>query len=252
MNTKSTISPLGLVAVVFAITISPGSVLPAQAPDSVPTVDQILDRYIQALGGKANLEKITSRVAKGECENADWEAKGPFEVFSKAPNKLLTVMSFPDPGVIKKGFNGKVGWEQGPSSRVDELSRETLLQIQREADFYHDLRLKELYPSMRLVGKDKVSARDAYVVEATPSTGLPDKLYFDEETCLLVRSDYQVEHPGGKIVNVILYDDYRDVDGVKIPFSIYLSNLESGFSIKLMDVKHNVSIDDAKFEKPTK
>ncbi len=235
-----------------AAALSCGVFVFAQLARPQTTAEQVVEQYVRALGGQAAVEKITSRVTKGTCENADWEMKGPFESYAKAPNKYLEVMSFSTEDVYEKGFNGTVGWEWNPHSEVRELSGEALRHLQREASFYHDVRLRELYSTMKLLPAEKIGSRDAHVVEAIPLEGFADKLYFDQATGLLIRRDSQIEIPGGRLINVILYDDYRDVDGVMVPYSTYLSNFESGINIKLVEVKHNISVDDSRFEKPAK
>jgi outer membrane lipoprotein-sorting protein len=218
--------------------------------DKMPTVDQIIDKYVQAVGGKAAVEKQNSRVGKGTLELPSFGASGSLELYAKAPNKTLSVINIEGFGLVQQGFSGTVGWSSDPQSGLRELSGSELAAAKLDAEFYRDIKLKELYPKMELKGKEKIASGDAYVIIATPASGSPDTMYFDAQSGLLVRQDGKRESPQG-ILNVqVLFEDYKDVDGVKMPFTIKQNSDAVSFIIKLNEVKHNVAIDDAKFNKP--
>jgi outer membrane lipoprotein-sorting protein len=123
--------------------------------------------------------------------------------------------------------------------------------MRRDAEFYREIKLKELYPRMTLTGSTKVGNRDAYVIEALPADGSAQKMYFDAQTGLLVRRDEEVETPTGAMPLEIYFEDYREVDGVKLPFTLIRSNPSGRTTIKVTEVKDNATIDDAKFMQPT-
>lgn len=218
--------------------------------DKMPTVDQILDKYVQAIGGKAAIEKLNSRVAKGTFEIPAMGMSGPAELFAKAPNKSGFVIELTGFGIFKQVYAGASGWAQDPVSGLRDLSPGELAGAKLDEDFYRDIRLKELYPKMELKGKVKVGERDAYLIEATAESGPTDKLYFDTETGLLVRTDGERETAQGKLLGETFLEDYREVDGIKTPFTLRVNNPVISFTIKLTEVKHNVPVDDAKFAKP--
>lgn len=226
-------------------------VLPAFAQEKAPTVDQILDKYVQAIGGKAAYEKLTSRVEKGNFDIPAMGAGGPIEIYSKAPNKNLVVITIDGFGVVQEGFTGTVAWANDPQSGLREKSGTELADAKRGADFYGPVRMKEHYPKMELKGKEKVGAGEAYVIVATPAGGSPETLYFDTKSGLLVRQDATRETQAGTMNVQALLEDYREVDGVKIPFVIHQNSDAISFVIKLTEIKHNVAIEDAKFNKPT-
>ncbi len=222
----------------------------AQEKAATPTVDQILDKYVQAIGGKAAVEKQTSRVGKGSLELPSFGASGTLEVYAKAPNKTLSVINIEGFGIVQQGYSGTVAWSSDPQSGLRELSGGELAAAKLESEFYRDIKLKELYPKMELKGKEKLASGEAYVIVATPTTGSPDTLYFDAQSGLLVRQDGKRESQQG-ILNVqVLFEDYKEVDGVKIPFTVKQNSDAISFIIKLSEIKHNVAIDDAKFNKP--
>lgn len=218
------------------------------------TVDQLLDRYLQAVGGKAAFEKLTSRVAKGSFVKIQGTTNitGAFESYAKAPNKAASIQEVGN-GKVQQIFDGTVGWIKYVRGGANQISGERLAQVRREFDFYREINLREIYPRMTLIRKDKVGDRETYVIEAVPHDGKPDTIYFDAQTGLLVRRDGVIEGEKGKFYPTEMYfEDYREVDGVKLPFMMRQTfpsyNVTDTF--KFYEIKHNVLIDDAKFKKP--
>jgi zinc protease len=213
-------------------------------PDpSLPTIDQILDKYVQAIGGKAAIQKPTSRVMKGTVDVPEFGAKGTIELYAKSPNKQLTEMASSMLGTWRLGFNGTTAWEE-----EDGEMKDVAVFPKREADFYLPIKMRDLYPRIDLKGKEKIGNREAYILEA-PRAGNPKRWYFDIETGLLLRAE--ARNSKGDLLNREDYDDYRAVDGLQLAFGIHRID-EDGteITIQLTEVKHNVPIDDSKFEKP--
>ena len=219
-------------------------------PAALPTADQILDKYVQAIGGKAAVEKQTSRVSKGSFEIPAVGATGTAEIFEKAPNKNAAIINIPGFGVVQEGFDGKTAWAQDPQSGLREKAGPELAAAKLDGEFYKPVRIKQLYPKLVVKGKDKVGDKDVFVVEATPVESSPETWYFDAQSGLLIRQDSERESPQGKQAVQSFLEDYKDVDGVKLPFSIRQVTPQFTITIKIEDVKTNVPIDDAKFKKP--
>lgn len=235
---------------------------PAAAPidteEARKKADEVLAAYVTALGGRAALEKLTSRTAKGAFEVTGIAMSGPVETYAKAPNLMLLVLHMPGQETFKDGFDGNLGWEQNPDDGITDKAGLEQGSAMRDADFYQPLKLRLQYPNLIFKGPGKVSLgkggggkvdeRDAVVLEA-PRNGRPRFFFFDSHTGLLLRTE---EHDAtGKITDAVEYTDYREVDGVKVPFTIYIVQ-DAHFTIKLTEVKHNVPIDDAVFVKPKK
>jgi hypothetical protein len=222
----------------------------AAKPAATPTVDELLDKYVKALGGKEALEKPTSRVGKGSMELEGMGLGGPVEMYAKAPNKSALYIDLQGVGKIVNVYDGAKGYALSPEG-LNELSGSALAQAQRNADFYEPLNLKKHFAKMEVTGKEKVEAADAYVVVATPATGDPEKLYFAVDSGLLVRIDTDNDTPQGKMSFATYVSDYKEVDGIKIAHT--LRQVSSAFTavIKMSEVKHNITIEDAKFAKPS-
>ena len=220
----------------------------AKQESPLPSAEQILERYVQALGGRAAVERVTSRVWKGSRVGADGVLV-PEGVYAKAPNKLLTVTSYPNQ-VFRTGFDGARGWAWS-NQGARELPAEMQVQLRREAEFYKETRLKDIYSKLAVVGRETVGGREAYVVEAAPADGgSPEKLYFDAETGLLVRKYSEAKTVLGQFPTQTDYEDYREVDGVKLPFAIRWSIPGRTWGRKITEVKQNVPLDDAQFNQP--
>ncbi|MFL6336598.1 MAG: CocE/NonD family hydrolase [Pyrinomonadaceae bacterium] len=238
------------------LTIAPAPAAPAPAvPAGLPTVEQILERYVAAVGGRAAIERLTSRVLKGTYTVPGRNFSAPVTIYAKAPDKLAIVVADPE-HTMMQGFDGKVGWEEefgNPGLR--ELSGVPLAELRRQADFYHALHLRESYPKMTLMGTAKVGDREAYVIEAVPAEGRTARLYFDAQTHLLVRRDLLADPPQEQPIAEALLEDFREVDGVRIPFTRRTFYPLAGEErrvvvITLDDLKHNIPIDDSRFKKP--
>ncbi|HLG16498.1 MAG TPA: hypothetical protein VJH03_18625 [Blastocatellia bacterium] len=246
---------IGLIAAVSAVSQQKpqdsGTKPPETAkPAAMPSVDEVLARYVAAIGGKEAVQKLTSRTAKGTFEIPAMGVSASAEMFAKAPNKSLLVLDIPGFGIIRDGFDGTIGWAEEPQGGLREKTGAELAASKRDNDFYRDIRLKEIYSKMELTGKEKVGDRDAYAVAATAPDGSTEKLYFDVETALMVRADTERETPQGKLPIQAFMEDYKEVDGIKMPFTLRQSTAAFSFTIKLTEVKHNVAIEDSKFAKP--
>src|SRR5262245_23794612 len=165
-----------------------------KAPQSIPTVDQIIDRYVQAIGGEAAIRKVTSRIINMTLVIEGDDVTASFESYGQAPNKRVEIGQFKlGNGIefeISRGFNGAVGWSFNPTNGgFRGLSGNELAAQKRDAEFFWELKLKELYPKMALIGQAPVGDQTAYCIEATPPNGAPIKLYFESQTGLLVRLD---------------------------------------------------------------
>jgi len=215
----------------------------------LPTVDQILDRYVQALGGAQAFQKLKSRVAKGSRIGADGVLV-PEDVYQKAPNKILTVTTYPDVA-FSTGFNGIAGWGSSSKEGQRDLPAPVLAQLKSDSDFYKEIRTRDLYRKLTLTGKSTIGDTEVYVIDASPLSGSPEKLFFDVRTALLVRRYTESETVLGMFPLQTDYEDYREIDGIKQPFLIRWSMPGRSWGRKIVEMKQNVDIDDARFNPPS-
>jgi thiol-disulfide isomerase/thioredoxin len=219
-------------------------------PNPLPTMDELLKTYVNAIGGREAQEKLKSRVIRGRIDLAGAESWGQLEIYGKAPNKSLTVMNIEPMGQIKHGYDGCTAWSAGDTLGLKTLTGPALAHFSTNGDFYRELKLHELYPGLRLMGRMKASDRDFYLVEAFPLVGGAEIMYFDSKSGLLTGRDVTQQTPQGPVRVEMRYSDWRDVDGVKLPFKIIqtMPNLKYVFTVR--EVKHNLPVDDKLFEKP--
>jgi hypothetical protein len=198
----------------------------------LPTVEAIFEKYVEASGGQAAFEKITSRVSTGTVEMSALSMTGKVEFDEQAPNKWSLIIDAPGLGVMQRTFDGRRAWLQDPLQGLINFTGLAFEITKAAAAFNKQSRLKELYPSARLIGKEKLNGKNVLVVQMGFERG-----YFDAEGGLLLRKGNTY------------YDDYREVDGVKLPFKIREDAFSGvGLTYQLTEIKHNVRIDEAKFQ----
>jgi photosynthetic reaction center cytochrome c subunit len=214
---------------------------------SGPTADQLLDKYLQSVGGAAAIEKVTSRVMKGAITFGDRNV--PIEIFSKDPDKRISFTHTPD-GDSVTAFDGHEGWLGVPGRPVREMHGPDIDAASMDADLHFAAHLKGMLSEVRVDGAEKVGDHDAYLVIGQREGKPPLRLYFDEQSGLLLRLVRYGETPLGRMPTQIDYADYREAGGVKIPFRWTLARPNGRFTIQLSEVQENVPVDDAKFAKP--
>ena len=216
-------------------------------PTNLPTASQLIDNYIKALGGSHAIEKIVSRVEKG-ASNFHGQSIS-VEVFTQDPDKQALVRHIPG-GDSVTAFNGHAGWFSMPGRPMRDLHGADLDAAQMDADLHFPLHIKQTFPELHVEYPEKIGDHEAYVLLGMQENQPPVKFYFDEQSGLLARLVRYSESPLGLDPAQIDYADYRDVDGVQIPFRVTLAQPGSSSTIQFEEVRHNVPIDDAKFAKP--
>jgi hypothetical protein len=225
-----------------------GAQTPTAKTDApLPTVEQVLENYVRALGGREALVKVTTRVVKGSRVGADGVLV-PEEIYQKAPDKLLVTTSYPNV-TFRSGFDGARAWARD-SRGADQLNDQFAEALKREAEFYNGVRLRELYPKMTVIGREMIGGRETYVISASASDGGVEKFYFDAQTGLLIRRYVEFKTALGWTPVQVDYEDYREVDGVKLPFQLRWSNPRYSWGRKVDRILHNVPIEDEKFTPP--
>ncbi|HEY8189016.1 MAG TPA: S41 family peptidase [Pyrinomonadaceae bacterium] len=210
----------------MAVTGDPTIVVPG-----MPSVGSILDRYLEASGGKKAFEKIISRKSIGTVEITALGMTGTAELYEQAPDRSSLIIVAPGLGTIQRTFDGDRAWLQDPLQGFIRFTGLGYEIAKASSVFDKQTKLKEMYPSALLIGKEKLNGRDTYVVRM----GF-EKWYFDVESGLLLRKGNTY------------YEDYREVDGIKLPFKMR-DEIFSGVGLiyQLTEIQHNVKIDEAKF-----
>lgn len=232
----------------------PNDIEIAQQPDpAAPTAEQILDKYIQAMGGAQRLAGLTSFTATGTYSGYDTDfAKLPAEVYAKAPG-LRTTVIHPPIGQGTTVYDGHNGWVAEANSLLPlitltggELDAATL-----EAELAFPAKIKQYLTGWRGgFPPTTVDDHTVLVVQGTAPAGSRVKLFFDKDSGLLVRMVMFTNTVIGLNPREIDYSDYRDVAGLKMPFKWTAVWTDGRSEFEMNDIKPNVAIDAAKFSKP--
>ena len=255
---------------------------PSLEPDDVitqlpglPSAESILDKYIQAVGGALRLAGLTSIDAKGTSVGfGGFGGGGDVEIVAKAPDKRATIILFKAEtgrGDQIRSYDGRTGWVRTPLNVLGEfqLIGSDLDGARFDAQLSFPGQIKQILTNLKtgpatsindLQAPDSQSSlqkdvklggtHSVEVVQGIGPRGLLVTLYFDQQTSLLVRELRYGNGPIGRVPTQIDYADYRDVNGIKLPFRITYAWLDGRDSIVLNEIKTNVPVDEAKFGRP--
>jgi zinc protease len=216
---------------------------------ATPSVDQILDRHVQAIGGTTAWKRLTTRVSIGTIDVPDMHISGTVEFHEKAPNRLLRVIIL-NGASFRQGFDGTNAWTDDPQDGLRAQAGAELEDTRLDSDFYHPLDLRKLYSKFAVMATEKIGDHDTYVVEASREGNEPDKMYFDVKTGLAIRLVSRRHTSSGVSAYQEDLEDYREVDGIKLPFVVHQSIAQPSFTITFTEVRHNVELDDSEFQMP--
>ena len=250
---------LAAIAVLFLAYVTPASPQSNPAPKSapskdsvLPTVDELVERCAKGSGGKEAWAKLSTLVLTGTMEIPSVGMTGKVELVAKAPNKSFHIFSLADGKFVQKqGFDGRVGWKSDPQAGLKRLEGTELEDARLEGIFDTDVRLKEVYPDMKVTGRAKVGDRDAYTVLTHRPGGKAVTFYFDAQTGLRIAEDSEGPDENGKVEKTkVVNEDFRAVGGIQIPFRIRITSPSVSLVINVQEVKHNVPVEDAIFAMP--
>jgi hypothetical protein len=153
---------------------------------------------------------------------------------------------------MQRAYDGKSGWFKGPRGGVRDLNAAETAEASRAADLFAEIKLKERFPGLRLIGRQTVNDHDAWILMAVGPDGKAERFLFDAQSGLLVRHVTMTPTAIGMVPEQEDFEDYREVDGLKEPFKVTRSFVDPwiGQTLKVAEVTHNVAVDASKFEKP--
>jgi len=221
---------------------------PAPAPDrpaqptTRPTADQILEKYALSVGGKD--AKITSRYIKASRVEKDGKTTEVEEIWTKGAKSVMTTQY---PGTpITEVFDGSTAWKYSNAEKFP-LQPFDIEQIKRDAMIFGNPDLKAVYPRLDYRFVDRLDGREVYVVLGTTANNQRDRLFFDVATGALVRRIAATPTLVGQFQYQVDYADFKDFGGVKLPTTIRFAMPAVSWTRKIIEVKNNAPVDDAKF-----
>ena len=240
---------------ILTVTVLLGFVQTATAQ----TADEIIEKHIAAMGGRAALAKLTSRTTIGTItlSTPGGEISGPIEVYNQAPNKARTLIELDLSAfgagkmTIDQRFDGTTGYAIDTLQGNRDITGDQL-ETMRNAVFPSPfLDYKAAGMKLEMAPKEKVGDRDAYVLIATPKTGPVTRHYFDAETYAEIRQVSKLNVPPvGELEQTVDLSDFRVVDGINIPFKLNATSTAQNFTVVMTKVEHNGAIDQTTFSKP--
>lgn len=216
----------------------------------LPKAETILDKSVEATGGRANYEKLHSMVITGTMEVKAAGLKGSMVSYHAAPDKMLMEVNIPGIGAIRNGSNGELAWEisalQGPRIKEGDEKANAL----REGKFNSAAHWRDQYKQVVTAGLEKVDGKDCYKLVLTPKEGNPETQYFDKETNLPVKVAMTVKTPMGELPTESLIGDYRKEGDFLMPHKMTQRAAGQEVTIQFDTVQLNVDIPKEKFDLP--
>ena len=223
------------------------------------TADDIIEKDLAALGGRTALSNLRSRSMKGTITGSTG-LTGPVEILNEVPNKSRTFVQLDLSGlglgtnkfVLDKRFDGTSGYVIDTMQGNRDITGEQL-DAMKNAQFPSPLlNYKGMGTTVELAGKEKVGDRDAYVLIGKPKAGPVIRYYIDAETYLPIRSVMKIMVPqlGTEVEQTQETSDFREVDGVKVPYRIKTTSSLQTVLVTITQVEQNKQIDQSLFSKP--
>jgi hypothetical protein len=209
---------------------------------------KIVSDYVKAAGGSKALSKIQSETLEGAFSNPADGKPSTYTFSLKLPNRYYSEFVLGDKPLIE-AYNGKSAWHQA-TGELSTLLGQQGQQLEAASLYYNSrlLNLKKNKLAVAFIGHAQVRGKDALQLELTTSTNIRRELFFDPQSHLLVRESA----PVAGLDQEILYDDYRTVDGVKLPYKIELHRGPDTYSINVTRASINETVGERTFDFPIK
>jgi outer membrane lipoprotein-sorting protein len=230
--------PAAVLAVAFAVIVQAQS------------VDEIVDKNIRAKGGADKLKSVQSMKLSGRLSGRGIDA--PFTIWSKRPNMARQETEVQGTPMVR-AFDGTTAWMMVGTS-PQEVGGPEAQATRQQAEFDSPLLdYKAKGHRIDLVGIESVGGTKVYHLKLTTKTGQIQHYYLDADTGLDRQTSVTIEQAGHPVTVTSSLSDYRDVDGIKVPFTVRQSvNGEPVSTLNIEKVEFNAVVDDAIFKMPRK
>lgn len=224
--------------------------IPGLAAPEAATVEQVVSRWVTAMGGEAVLRQAATLTAAGSVFIATYGVYGQYRELAKAPRSYRRTFRFPGYAVLERAFDGRRAWEEGPDYGLEILSGARLSEVRRQAEFCLPLHLREVYPQLTMKGRGRIDEFNAVILEGRTEDGNTDELWFDTASGLLLAIG-TTETFANQVVQRVRYqlEDYRPVNGIPIPHQIRYESPRLIWVVK-RQVTLNQPVEDSVFGPP--
>ncbi|MBZ5726269.1 MAG: DUF620 domain-containing protein [Acidobacteriia bacterium] len=237
------------IALAAAVLFATGAARLAAA-DDLPKAETILDKFIDATGGKAAYQKIHNEMTTGAMTIAANGISGTLTVYHAEPDKSYTEINIEGVGKLMEGTDGKVAWSlsaiQGPHVKEGEEKADAL----RTGRFNGELNWRDLYKQVQTAGTESVDGKDCYKVVLTPKEGNPLTHYYDKQSSLLVKSTQTAKTAMGEFPVEQTLGEYRKEGEILLPHKVMQKAAGQEIAITIDTVKYNVDIPKDRFDVP--
>lgn len=220
------------------------------AADDLPKGETIVDKYIEATGGKAAYDKVKTEITTGTMTLGAMGLKGAMVMYSQAPDKRSMEITIEGVGKIVDGSNGDIAWSmnamQGPRLKEGDEKAESLRQGRHNAD----LNWRDLYKSAETAGAETVEGKDCWKVALTSKDGRPSTRWYDKKTGLLVKMAATSKSPMGEMAAELFPQDYRKEGDLLVPHKMVTKVAGQEMTMSIEKIEQNVDIPKEKLEPP--
>lgn len=219
----------------------------AEATANAPSPEDVIGKYLDAIGGAAALSKVKTRQEKGTITISGRNL--PVEIITSTGGKQLTLVHLSNGDSIT-AYDGKSGWSSAPNRPAHPIPSIESISARTETDLQLPMHMKQLFDQVKSMPPENIGDRQTYVVAGFNTGEIAAKFYFDKDSGYLLRILRYTKTPLGQSPTQIDNDNYRDQDGLKVPFLRTISRPNSRIAIRIDEVKFNVPVDDARFAIP--
>jgi hypothetical protein len=230
--------------------VRPNTQPTAEAKPGAPvTAEQILSKYVDAVGGQDATAKLKTIVYAGSIQRSEGR-NDAVEITLKGTDKYLVKLKTTQ-DIVLQGIDGAVGWVNDKNGSR-QMANADLEQVKQRAVLYRAIKVAEPAAQMKVLGLEKVGDRDAYVLAFTIVPQTTRNYFFDAQTGLLLRIVTTRQTMLVPLPEQMDFEDYREVGGVKLPFTIRTSDVDvfSPATRKFTDIKVDAAVDDTVFKMP--
>jgi hypothetical protein len=227
MSARTFLRGLGLAAVLAALAS------PAARAQQLPPARQVVDRHVQAIGGRPAVARFQHRRIVSETTLPDGSTVTA-DAYQAPPNRTFVRTVLPGVGTILAGHDGAVAWSSDPVQGARTLAGDELGEALRQAEFWAYLDPAAAYRSLETVGEATVGGRPCWEVRMVHASGTRAHGCFDKESGLLARTWTET---GTTRVDVTI-SDYGDFDGIRMPTRMVTSVLGQEMTTTITSVSH--------------
>lgn len=209
------------------------------------SAEQVIDRYVAALGGKEAIEKVESYKTIGSMSmmGQNLEITQAF----KKPNLTYLSVSMGGMVVQKEVFNGSVLKMSGMQGEKQMTEGKEFDAAKANAALCSEMNYIKNGYQLTVKGVELLNGKDVYVLEVVKN-GSTTTEYYDVASGLKVKSSAVAETPQGTVQQVTEYGDYKEVDGILFPYSIKMATGGMVMNTTLTTVEVNKAIDSTMFQ----